>query len=116
MNAEQIKSIARWFGATAAGGILIQKLGLSLDQIPGVVDAIIALATAALAVWGYLAHSEKAVVIAAQSMPNVAGVVTTNTLAGAALAESVPSEAVQSAGTTAAVNIARTPGPKKDNS
>lgn len=106
MNVEQIKSLARWFGATAAGGIVFSKLGISAEQIPGFVDAIAALAAAALAVWGFFTHSEKQVVAAAAAMPNVAGVVTANTVEGKKLSDAVPSEAVQTASTPAAAAIA----------
>lgn len=62
MTAEQIKSLARWFGATAAGGVLLAKLGISLDQIPDLVDGVIALGTAAIAVWGIFVHAPKNIV------------------------------------------------------
>jgi len=112
MNAEQVKSLLRWLGASAAGGALLAKLHINLDQIPGIVDAALALGTAALALWGYFVHSESNAVTIVDAMPHVAGIITTNTTAGRALSESIPSPTVQVATSPEATVIAKNAGPK----
>ena len=113
INPEQIKSLLRFFAATVVGGILLTKLGITADQIPGIVDALAALAGALVALWGIFVHTETNTVAAAVAMPNVVGVTTTNTVAGKALSDAVPSEAVQVAGTPQATGIANRTGPKQ---
>ena len=113
INPDQIKSLLRWLAATAAGGILLTKLGITADQIPGIVDALAAIGTAAVALWGIFVHSETNTVAAAVAMPNVVSVTTTNTVAGKALSDAVPSESVQPAGSAKAVVLANTVGPKQ---
>lgn len=57
-------------------------------------------------VWGFLDARKSKLVATVNAMPEVAGVVTTQTTEGRALANAVPSNTVAAAGTTAAANIA----------
>lgn len=109
INPEQIKSLLRWFAATAAGGILLAKIGITADQIPGIVDALAAITTAAVALWGVLVHTRTNALVVAAAQPNVVGVITASTPAGKALSDAIPSEKVQPAGTPEAATIAKTP-------
>ena len=116
MNQDQLKSLIRWVltvaGGTTAGAAIFAKLGLDPTQFPAFVDALLAAGTALVAVWGFFVHSETNTVAAAAAMPNVVSVTTTNTNAGKALSDAVPSEAVQPAGTAKAVVLANAVGPK----
>lgn len=58
-------------------------------------------------IWGLFAHSKVGTILAAQALPEVQGVITTATPAGAALADSVPSPQVVPAGTTQAAAVAK---------
>ena len=116
MNQEQVKSAIRW-GVTAFGGIfagyIAGKGWASANDILGVVQSdtfiqgVSAVITLGGLVWGLFAHKEKNVIAAANNMPNVAGVITKDTVAGQDLAKSVPSSGVTAAGTAKAASIAK---------
>lgn len=57
-------------------------------------------------IWAAIATRKTSMVASVNSMPEVAGVVTTNTTAGKAMAESVPSATVVPAGSSQAAAIA----------
>lgn len=109
-NSEQLKQTLR-AGIIALGGFLVGKGWVTSETIQAVANSevIIGLVVAAITWgWGYIARSNKNLVVAADSVPGVKGVVTNATQEGIALANSIPSPSVAPAGTTQAANVAST--------
>jgi len=115
-NSEQIKSILRWvistFGATLAG-FLAGKGIVDKDALVSVLnsEAVTQIATAAVMplialTWSIISRREKNITAATAALSNVAGVITTDTPEGKALAKSVPDPSVAAAGTVTAAKVA----------
>ncbi len=111
-NADQVKSLIRWFVATFGGmiaGWFAAKGWFTVDQVLTVLNSPVLLGAASsivVAVWGLFSHTEVATVAAANALPAVQGVITTPTIEGKALAEAIPAETVAIAGTPAATAVA----------
>lgn len=113
MNAEQVKDGIRWFVGTFGSfiaGWFAAKGWFTVDQVLSVLNSPTLLslaATTVVFVWSLVSRSNKNLVVAANNVPEVAGIITMPTSDGRALAEAVPADTVTSAGTPAAVEIAR---------
>jgi hypothetical protein len=116
VNQSQTASAIRWFitafGAGIAGWIA-GKGWASANDVLGVlssdtfIQAVGAIVTVVPLAWGLFRHREQGVAAAADSMPNVAGVITKDTPAGEKLAKAVPSPTVTVAGSAKAATIAK---------
>ncbi len=102
LNLSQTMAVVRWALATA-GPFLIQY-GLSDSTVALIAGAVF---SATPFIWGIVTHSDANTVAAANALPDVAGVITKPTSAGAALAAAVPANTVVPAGTTQAQAIAK---------
>lgn len=108
MNAEQVKSIVRWFSATI-GPFLISHGYISagnLELAGGVVISIAPL------IWSMFVHTQTNAVavvdtIAKQPDSPVKAIITEPTQEGRALAASLPGTTTVVAGTTVATNIGK---------
>lgn len=100
MNSEQITSLVRqamlFIGGILAGTSLVAKF-FTPDQVTQlltsetVITTLTGLVTAGIAsVWAIFTRSDKNLVAAADNVPGVAGVITTDTTEGRALAASLP--------------------------
>lgn len=116
MNPEQAKSLVRWlvaaFGASLAGYVAGKGWASKEDVLnflgsDNVLQIAGTIATLASLLWSLRSKTEKNVVAAANAMPNVAGVITKDTLEGKELAKAVPDPAVVPAGTATAKAIAK---------
>lgn len=112
MNEEQVKSTIRSlvgaFGGVIAGWFAA-KGWFTVDQVVGVLNSPVLVGIAAslvMGIWGLFVHSKTNAVAVVDAMPEVAGVVTKPTVAGAELAKAVPSPTVAVAGTTDAAAVA----------
>ena len=116
-NAEQIKSAISWlvttFGAGIAGFVAGKGWATS-SQVELVITSplFLQIATAAVGtilplLWGLYVHTQKYATAVVDQIPEVAGVITAPTAAGAALAKSVASVTVASAGTAQAAAVAQ---------
>src|SRR5262249_61120647 len=95
-----------------AVGSIATYLGLvSADQMGQLTSSILAivgpLSTIATIAWSIAGKTQPKLVAAVNAMPEVKGVVTTDTTAGRELAHAVPSNTVVAAGTPAAAQIAQ---------
>lgn len=111
-NPEQIKGIVRWsvtmFGGVVAGwfaarGWLNAQQVMDILNSPTFAGIIVSLVGGAFSL---MAHTQANAVKVVDAMPEVAGVLTRGTNAGAALAESIPSVTVAVVGTQAAAALA----------
>lgn len=116
MNTEQVKSLVRWlvaaFGASLAGYIAGKGWAPKADVLDflgsdKLIQIVGAAATLVSLLWSLRSKTERNVVVAANAMPNVAGVITNDTPAGKQLAKDVPDPAVASAGSASAKAIAK---------
>lgn len=92
-------------------GTLAASFGwVSPDEVSSLTDLIVRISGDVLAVgsiaWAAWARRQKALVQAVNAMPEVQGVVTAPTAAGRALADSIPSHTVATAGSPAAATVA----------
>lgn len=112
MNNEQVKSVIQNLVATFGGmiaGFFAAKGWLSAEQIMAILNSgtFVGLVTSVVVfVWGWINRSKTNQVAAVNALPEVAGVVTTPTSAGVALATAIPSPTVAPAGTVQAATIA----------
>jgi len=113
VNQEQLKSVLRsliqTFGGVIAGWFAA-KGWFTVDQVLTVLNSptLLGIVTSIIAAtWGMLSHSTTNIVAVANALPEVQGVITTSTVAGKALAESIPADTVAVAGTSAATAVAK---------
>jgi len=115
-NAEQAKSVVSWlvtsFGAGIAG-FIAGKGWASAQTVLNIIDSpqFISIASSAVVtigplLWGLYVHTKKYATEVVDALPEVRGVVTDTTAAGIALAKSIPSPTVATAGTPAAAVVA----------
>lgn len=90
---------------TFFAGLLAGKGVFGFDEATWIA-VLSGLATAAIAVYGSIVTRKKALITQVNALPDVAGVVTANTIEGRALAASVPSTTVAIAGSAAAKMVA----------
>lgn len=115
MNQEQIKSAVRWL-VGLAGGFLVGKGWVKADQVTALLsnEAVIGgLGAVGVLVWGMFVHTQNnaaAVVDAIAKQPGspVAAVIAAPNAAGRDLAQSLPGTTTVVAGTSTAVEIAKT--------
>jgi hypothetical protein len=112
-NRDQVMSAIRWavssFGMFIAGWFA-SKGWFTVDQVMSVLNnetVMGFIASAIVFVIGQVVHRTVNKIVSADATPGVAGVITTNTPEGRALAASVPSSTVVPAGTPAATAIAK---------
>lgn len=112
-NDEQIKSAIRWLVASFGGmiaGFFAAKGWFTVDQVLSVLNSntFIGLIVSLVGlVWSVVARTKTNMVLAVNALPEVKGVVTMPTTAGAALATSIPSSTVVTAGTQGAADVAK---------
>jgi hypothetical protein len=100
----QLRNLLQAIGAILTTLGVLQP-GMADTWVPILLQIIGPLSMIGGVVWAYLSNRPKAIAAAADSLPGVAGVVTTNTPEGRALAEAVPSRTVATAGTVQAKAI-----------
>lgn len=116
MNHEQVTSLVRqamfYVAGVLSGVSFIAKI-FTPDQVVDLLTSETVLAlitsgvmTAIASIWALVTRSNKNLAAAADSVPGVAGVITTDTPEGRALATSIPSPTVVPANTAAASRIA----------
>lgn len=109
MNYEQVTGLIRQI-LPVVGGVAIAFGWLTKDQVGTLVTNVAAAAGPLMiigsTIWSLVNKTDKAIVAAANALPQVQGVVTKPTEEGRELAASVPSSTVVSAGTPAAKSIA----------
>lgn len=112
-NQEQIKDGLRWiisaFGGVLAGwfaheGYLSTEQVLSIINSPAFLSISASIIAGIIGIWS---RNRSNMVAATDALPGVKGVVTADTPDGVSLAKSIPSETVVSAGTDAAVQMAK---------
>ena len=112
MNEEQVKSFVRSLVSTFGGmvaGYFAAKGWFTVDQVLSVLNSgtFVGLVTSiVVALWGLWVHTQSNSIAVVDKIPAVAGVVTKPTVEGKALADSIPSRTVATAGTVAAQQIA----------
>jgi hypothetical protein len=100
----QYESALRWVMNVA--GVWLVTHGVGNDALwEAVGGAVLSLSPF---VWGLLRHSKYGTILAANDIPEVAGVIMKPGAAGEALSRSIPKDAVTTAGTAAAINIGTT--------
>lgn len=116
MDKEQVKTTLLWFISNFGAGIagfVVGKQWLTAQQAaeairllsdPAIVSVI---ASIAVGIYTFIKSSKSNQVATVNAMPEVKGVITKDTKEGKALAESVPSESVQAAGTVQAAAITK---------
>lgn len=113
MNPEQVKSGVRWFISTFGGflvGWAASRGWVNAEMLTNILssETFIGLVTAgAMLVWGIFNKTKANMVASTMAIPEVKGVITTQTVAGAELAKAVPDVSVVAAGTAAAAEVAR---------
>jgi hypothetical protein len=117
-NAEQTKSAVSWvfttFGAGIAGFVAGKGWAstqtvmniLSNQQFITIVSS--AVMTVGPLIWGLYVHTKKYATEVVDAIPEVKGVITEASADGMALAKSIPSPTVTTAGTPAAIAVAKT--------
>lgn len=114
MNEEQVKSIVGWFVATFGGaiaGFFAAKGWFSIDDVLSVLNSgtFVGIVTSLIiAVWRMFVHTQANAIAVADAIPDVKGVIIKSTESGKALAKSIPSLTVATAGTDSASVIAST--------
>jgi hypothetical protein len=103
----QLRNLLQALGAILTT-IGVLKPGIADTWIPVILQIIGPLSMVGGIVWAYLVNRPSSIAAAADKLPGVAGVVTTNTPEGRALADSVPSRTVATAGTFQAKQIVNT--------
>lgn len=107
INYEQFLMALRW--AMNAAGVALISHGVGSQSLwTAIGGGVLSLAPF---VWGLIRHTKWGTIIAANDLPEVAGVIMKPTPEGEELARSTPSPAVTTAGTVAAESIARTGTP-----
>lgn len=117
MNPEQVKSLIRqamlFIAGLVAGTSFVSKF-FTVEQVTAiftsetVLSLLASIVTGGIAsFWALLSRTNKNIVVAANNLPEVAGVITKPTVEGRDLANAVPSETVVPATTTKAAEIAR---------
>lgn len=117
MNNEQITSIIRQVMLVVAGmisGVTFISKFFTPDQVVSlltsdtVIGVLVSLVTGSIAsAWAIITRSNKNLVVAADKVPGVAGVITQPTVQGRELASSIPSPTVVSARTVDAEAVAK---------
>jgi hypothetical protein len=118
MNTEQVKSAVRWLIATFGGvvaGWFAAKGWFTIDQVTSVLNSpttVSIIASVIAGVWGLFVHTQQNAVavvdtIAKQPDSPVKAVVTEPTVAGRALADSIPGNTTVVAGSIAASTLAK---------
>lgn len=100
---EQFMMAIRW--ASNAAGVYLMSKGYGDNAIWTAAGGFVL--SLAPFVWGMVRHTKVGTILAADSLPEVAGVITKATTEGVALAKAIPKETVVPTGTPTAAAIAR---------
>jgi hypothetical protein len=100
----QLRNLLQAIGAILTT-IGVLKPGIADTWIPVILQIIGPLSMLGGIVWAYLSNRPSSIAASADALPGVAGVVTKNTPEGRALAASVPSATVATAGSAQAKSI-----------
>lgn len=100
---EQFTAAVRW-GLNAAGVYLLAR-GYGNAEIFAAVSGLVLSSTSFI--WSMIRHTKVGTVLAADALPEVAGVITKTTPEGLKLAQATPKETVTPAGSNLAHSIAR---------
>lgn len=106
---EQFTSSIRW--ASTVGGTLLASYGISINGAVWQAAMGVVLALAPYA-WSMFRHTTLGTILAADSLPSVAGVIMKQTAAGREIADNTTNNpTIVAAGTTAAASVAQVPPP-----
>lgn len=111
MNPEQVKSGVRYLLATFGGAVagwFASRGWLSTEQVLSILNSEVFLGlivSGIMGAWGLVARTNKNMVVAANNVPAVRGVVMHPTSEGKAIASAVPTDSVTVAGTTTAKEL-----------